>query len=141
LYRQVVDEIGVSFPERHYDLAAQILAGAIKRAKDSGGAVDAALGSVAEEKGREFGMPGDFPGALKGLGYEPAPDGSGGYLLLNCPFHRLSADHQELVCSMNGSFLAGAAGASGLSSNSVTADPDHERGHCCARIHGDQRDA
>ncbi|VXB03128.1 conserved hypothetical protein [Arthrobacter sp. 9V] len=133
LYCPVVDEIGVSFPERHYDLAGHIMAAALKRAGD-GAPVAAALQEVAAAKGSELGRPDDFPGVLRDLGYQPVSDTSGGYRLLNCPFHRLSQDHREVVCAMNGAFLAGAARASGLSADVVVPVPDHGPGHCCARI-------
>jgi predicted ArsR family transcriptional regulator len=134
LYRPMVDEIGVSIPERHYDLAGHLMAAAIQRAESDGAPVEAALREVASARGRELGRPGDFLGAISELGYHPTPDASGGYRLLNCPFHRLSLDHKEVVCAMNGAFLSGAATASGLSADVVVPDPDHGPGHCCARI-------
>lgn len=134
LYRPMVDEIGVSIPERHYDLAGHLLAAAIQRAEASGAPVAAALREVASARGSEFGRPGDFIGAISELGYGPTPDAFGGYRLLNCPFHRLSRDHRDVVCPMNGAFLNGAATASGLTTHVVVPDPDHGPGHCCARI-------
>jgi predicted ArsR family transcriptional regulator len=140
LYSPVVDEIGVSIPERHYDLAGHIMAAALKRAGD-GAPAATALHEVAAAKGSQLGRPGDFPGALRDLGYEPVADASGGYRLLNCPFHRLSLDHKEVVCAMNGAFLDGAARASGLEAGVVVPDPDHGPGHCCARITALQYDS
>ncbi|MFK0038943.1 helix-turn-helix transcriptional regulator [Paenarthrobacter sp. NPDC090517] len=134
LYRPKVDEIGVSIPERHYDLAGHLMAAAIQRAEADGAPVEATLREVAAAKGRELGRPGDFLVAISELGYEPTPDASGGYRLLNCPFHRLSRDHKDVVCGMNGAFLNGAATASGLSADVVVPDPDHGPGSCCARI-------
>ncbi|MBT2586057.1 metalloregulator ArsR/SmtB family transcription factor [Arthrobacter sp. ISL-95] len=140
LYSPVVDEIGVSIPERHYDLAGHILAAALKSASD-GASVAAALHDVAALKGSELGRSGDFTGVLRDLGYEPVADAAGGYRLRNCPFHRLSQDHEEVVCAMNGAFLTGAARTSGLSADSVVPDPDHGPGHCCARIAAPKHDS
>lgn len=134
MYRPVVDEIGVSIPERRYDLAGHLMAAAIRRAEIDGSPVGEALREVADAKGSELGRPGDFLGALAELGYEPSPDDSGGYRLHNCPFHRLSRDHKEVVCAMNGALLRSAAAASGLTGEMVVPDPDHGPGHCCARI-------
>ncbi|MEV7604637.1 helix-turn-helix domain-containing protein [Paenarthrobacter sp. NPDC089322] len=134
LYRPLVEEVGVSIPERQYDLAGDLMATAITRSLAEGVPVQDVLLEVATTKGREAGRPGDFLGALRNLGYEPATDGSGGYRLLNCPFHRLSRDHQAVVCTMNGAFLKGAAAASGAGEEAVLPDPGP--GHCCARIAG-----
>lgn len=134
LYIPAADEIGVSIPERHYDLAGHLMAAAIHRTVDDGAAVVAALRDAAAAKGRELGKPGDFLGVLSELGYEPSSDASGGYQLLNCPFHRLSRDHKDVVCAMNGALLGGAAIASGESADVVVPDPDHGPGSCCARI-------
>ncbi|WP_309073052.1 helix-turn-helix domain-containing protein [Paenarthrobacter sp.] len=134
LYIPVMDEIGVSIPERRYDLAGHLMATAIKRAEAGGAPVAAALREVAAAKGSESGRPGDFLGAISELGYQPTPDASGGYRLLNCPFHRLSRDHRDVVCAMNGAFLNAAATASGLSADVVEPVPDHGLGQCCARI-------
>lgn len=132
LYRPIIDEVGVSIPARQYDLAGDLMAAAIARSLAGDVPVRDALLEVADSKGREAGRPGDFLGALADLGYEPAADDAGGYRLLNCPFHRLSQDHQAVVCAMNGAFLKGAATASGLSADDVLPDPGP--GHCCARI-------
>ncbi|UXM90362.1 helix-turn-helix transcriptional regulator [Paenarthrobacter sp. JL.01a] len=132
LYSPEVQEVSASIPERNYDLAGHLMAGAISRSTAEGIPVGAALIDVARGKGRESGKPGDLPGALRDLGYEPSADGLGGYRLRNCPFHRLSQDHEDVVCTMNGAFLSGVASASGLSEDCVILDPG--AGHCCARI-------
>ncbi|MGJ3188799.1 helix-turn-helix transcriptional regulator [Paenarthrobacter sp. FR1] len=132
LYKPALDEVGVSVPARHYDLAGDLMATAILRSSAGGVPVVEALLQVAESKGRDAGRPGDLMGALADLGYEPLPDSAGGYRLINCPFRRLSRDHAEVVCSMNGAFLRGAAEASGLDPSVVV--PHASTGHCCARI-------
>ncbi len=69
---------------------------------------------------------------LSAAGYRPEPDIHGGFLLPNCPFHRLSQAHADVVCSMNGAFLRGAAEACGIESERVV--ESDKPGHCCARI-------
>ncbi|MCD4849255.1 transcriptional regulator [Arthrobacter sp. AK01] len=132
LYTPVLDEVGASVPARQYDLAADLMAAAIEGSSDQGTPAAEVLMAVADAKGRKAGRPGDFLGVLADLGYEPAQDATGGYRLLNCPFHRLSQDHHAVVCSMNGSFLAGVAVASGRDTGAVVQDSG--AGHCCARI-------
>ncbi len=132
LYTPVLQEVGASVPARQYDLAGDLLATAIARSSAQGLPVTEVLLAVADAKGRKAGRPGDFLGVLTDLGYEPAQDATGGYRLLNCPFHRLSQDHQAVVCSMNGAFLSGVAAASGRDTGVVLQDPG--AGHCCARI-------
>ncbi|MDR6989021.1 putative ArsR family transcriptional regulator [Paenarthrobacter nitroguajacolicus] len=132
LYAPVLDEVGVSVPSRQYDLAGDLLAAAVLLASAGDVPVTQALLEVAGTKGRQSGRPGDFVKALADLGYEPVSDDSGGYRLLNCPFHRLSQDYPRVICPMNGAFLAEAAEASGLDSRVVQSDPGP--GHCCARI-------
>jgi predicted ArsR family transcriptional regulator len=132
LYRPDMAEVSASVPERNYDLAGDLLASGISHSLADGIPVSEALLKVAGAKGQSVGRPGDFLGALADLGYQPSAYAAGGYRLLNCPFHRLSQDHQEVVCAMNGAFLQGAAMASGLNPAAVV--PDAGPGHCCARI-------
>ncbi|MDR6435783.1 putative ArsR family transcriptional regulator [Paenarthrobacter nicotinovorans] len=132
LYVPVVDEVGVSVPPRHYDLAGDLLASAISHSATADVPIAEALAEVAATKGRQIGGDGDFAATLAGLGYEPVPDGEGGYNLLNCPFHRLSQEHREVVCAMNGAFLSGVADT--LAADAVEVVPDLGPGHCCARI-------
>jgi predicted ArsR family transcriptional regulator len=68
---------------------------------------------------------------LTRLGYEPRPDGDA-LTLGNCPFHRLSADHRELVCGMNRQFvqsLRDQLGCEHLETTDVEPGPG-----CCVRI-------
>ncbi|WP_281451169.1 helix-turn-helix transcriptional regulator [Paenarthrobacter nitroguajacolicus] len=132
LYSPDLQEVGASVPDRNYDLAGHLMAEAISRSTSEGVPVGAALLDVAEDQGRESGKPDDLLGALKELGYVPSADQSGGYRLLNCPFHRLSQEHEDVVCTMNGAFLRGVASGSGSRADCVVPDPG--TGHCCARI-------
>ncbi|MFJ5954942.1 helix-turn-helix transcriptional regulator [Paenarthrobacter sp. NPDC092416] len=132
LYLSALAEVSASVPERHYDFAGEIMAAAIARSMTDDIPVREALVDVAYSSGRAAGRPDDFFDVLEGLGYEPARDDAGGYRLLNCPFHRLSQGHADVVCAMNGAFLKGAASGSGLLEDSVAEDLG--AGHCCARI-------
>ena len=132
LYVPLFAEIGVSVPERNYDLAGVVLASAVSAAMEDGGSAREALLGTARAKGAEAGAGGgDFLDVLAGQGYRPQAD-DGGHALLNCPFHSLSRSHPEVVCAMNGAFLAGVADACGVDAARVAADD--RPGHCCARI-------
>ncbi|AXJ11482.1 metalloregulator ArsR/SmtB family transcription factor [Arthrobacter sp. PM3] len=153
LYRAAVQEVAASVPERHYDLAAELLVSAVEAATHDGGSPRDALLRAARSRGESAAAAaagavageGDaavFADFLAGEGYGPADDGGGGLLLLNCPFHRLAAGHADVVCAMNGAFLCGAATALGVDPERVEALPIEalrERGaaqpaQCCARI-------
>lgn len=173
LYRAAVDEVAASVPDRHYDLAAELLVSAIEAASSDGGSPRDALlrtarakgQSAAEEaaraSGREpagdaratgggaapetaggHGSAAPFADFLMGQGYCPADDGTGGLVLLNCPFHRLAAGHADVVCAMNGAFLGGASAVLGVDPGRVEALPieglreqgSAQPGQCCARI-------
>lgn len=133
LYAVAQAEISASVPPRHYDLAAALLAAAVQRALDSGENVGDAMAAVAYEEGCRLGMEtGDIHQLLINAGYSPEPDGEGGTIMANCPFHRLSQDHTGVVCSLNSSLLAGALDGCADSNHDLA--PDTEISHCCARL-------
>lgn len=148
LYRAAVDEVAASVPDRHYDLAAELLVSAIETATSDGGSPREALLRAARAKGQSAvesaaratrpepagaigagdaetaGGPdgaGPFADFLTGQGYCPADDGAGGLVLMNCPFHRLAAGHTDVVCAMNGAFLVGASAALGIDPGRIEA--------------------
>ena len=147
LYRAAVDEVAASVPDRHYDLAAELLVSAIETQPADGGSPREALLWAARAKGRSAvesaaratgaagggrragdaeaaGGPdgaGPFADFLAGQGYCPADDGGGGLVLMNCPFHRLAAGHADVVCAMNGAFLGGASAALGIDPGRIEA--------------------
>ncbi|MHC6230378.1 helix-turn-helix transcriptional regulator [Arthrobacter sp. MMS24-T111] len=133
MYRRAAGEVGATVPDRNYDLAGELMAAAIEASEAGSGPVGEALRAAAFRKGCELaeaaGSMGDF---LAQAGYRPQDDGDGGYLLPNCPFHRLSNQHASVVCDMNGAFLRGAAAGCGGHGDRV-ASVDLP-GHCCARI-------
>jgi predicted ArsR family transcriptional regulator len=113
LYRRSAREVAVTLPQRHYDLAGQILAAAVEAAARDGVPVLEAVHRAAADCGRRLGA-GDQPrdgssGAspldniavtLAGQGYEPRVQ-DGVLVLANCPFHALAREHTALVCGMN----------------------------------------
>lgn len=133
LYAVSIGEVAASVPTRHYDLAAELLAAAVQRSIDSRVAVEQALAEVAFDAGKRLGAEaGTIHNVLSSTGYDPRPDGEGGTIMANCPFHRLSQDHAGVVCFLNGSLLNGAL--AGCADGLHAVEPDAELSHCCARI-------
>jgi predicted ArsR family transcriptional regulator len=145
LYRRAGTEIALSVPERHYDVAALLLAEAVEVATDRSVPVADALRGVAREYGATIGAPLHMPKApsrrrrveqltelLREHGYEPHAVGST-ITLRNCPFHALAEEHRELICCMNLELLRGAVGAAGLEDDVARRDP--APGRCCVSLH------
>src|SRR6185312_10204161 len=127
LYRRAEREVSVSLPARQYDLAAGLLAAAVKQATETGTPVAETLTRVATERGRELGEravehAGKRPSrralvnaamsVLDEQGYEPRAAGDE-VVLGNCPFHALVDEQRDLVCGMNLDLLRGMAAAVG----------------------------
>ena len=150
VYARSRREFAVSVPPREYELAARLLAAAVDA--DTGGAsrlmlLDAAR-EFGTELGAEIGLPGDAkPGAvpavkavLRQYGYEPRTGEDGLVELHNCPFHRLVASHQDLVCGMNLALIQGLMSAIDAPGVRPSLDPKPER--CCVVLGPDrQREA
>ncbi|WP_026555523.1 helix-turn-helix transcriptional regulator [Arthrobacter sp. 35W] len=133
LYKAAVTEVSASVPERHYDLAAALLARAVERSMATGAPVAESLGEVAYFEGVERGeREGSMEAVLDATGYAPQDDGDGGFVLANCPFHRLAREHTEVVCSLNGALLTGAL--AGCADPGLRVVPDPDGPYCCARI-------
>jgi predicted ArsR family transcriptional regulator len=133
MYRPVADEIGASVPDRNYDLAGELMAAAIEKSTTVGEPIDHTLPAESYRKGEAMAEGvANLEDFLAQAGYRPQPDGDGGFLLPNCPFHRLSDKHPGVVCIMNGAFLQGAADRLEASGGRVV--PADVPGHCCARI-------
>ena len=139
LYRRSDREFSVSLPPRRYDLVGDILASAIESAATGGTTIDAAVDSAATAKGQALGSliehtAGDdldlLAGALTDQGYEARVEESS-VVLANCPFHDLAADHTELVCAMNRSYVQGVANGLGLIRLQAHLEP--EDGLCCVK--------
>jgi predicted ArsR family transcriptional regulator len=141
LYRRADREIAVSLPERHYDLAGQILARALERAARDGVDPVEATRTEALEEGRRIGRTpaGEVPpgagdereravAALAGGGYEPRLCGAD-VVLANCPFHALAREHTALVCGMNQALVKGVLEGLGCPGLEAVLDPQPDL--CC----------
>ncbi|KQR54245.1 hypothetical protein ASF88_05435 [Leifsonia sp. Leaf336] len=131
-YSLACDEFAAAVPPRRYDLAGELLASAVELSDSSGRPVRECLLSVAAESGaRRSDATRPLDGTLGDLGYEPVDDDRGGFVLANCPFHRLSSRHTDVICSANVAYVAAlSAGAS---------DPRETwleplAGGCCVRV-------
>lgn len=132
-YRPAVSEISASIPDRHYELAGDLMAAAITESAATGEPAAAALQRLARAAGEKMGAEaGTIETVLERNGYEPEPDDAGGYVLRNCPFHRLARNHIDVVCTLNGALLGGAV--AGCRDNRHEAVPDPDGPYCCARI-------
>jgi len=141
LYRRAECDVAVTLPERHYDLAAGLLASAVDESA-TGETPRAALARLAFERGSELGVAarGDDDAedgravalrALEQNGFEPRAEG-GAVTLANCPFHRLAREHTELVCGMNLRLLAGVL--EGATAGELAAGLQPSPGRCCVRL-------
>jgi predicted ArsR family transcriptional regulator len=144
LYHRAAGEIALSIPERHYDLAAELLTRAVENAADGSVTVADALHTVAREEGRSIGellRPSDghsrrelidqLAELLSDQGYEPQVEDST-ITLRNCPFHALAKEHQELVCGMNLEFIKGLIEAGDLPDTAARLNP--APGRCCVSL-------
>jgi predicted ArsR family transcriptional regulator len=138
LYSRATEELEVSLPPRHYDLAAELLATAVEesRSPETARALKRAalrlgqrLGAeLSDAKGRDR-RTRALSAVLRDRGYEPYTDDEGVVRLRNCPFHRLAADHTDLVCGMNLSMMKGLVGTDPDIGVKAVLDP--RPGQCC----------
>ena len=136
LYRRAESAVEVSIPERHYDLAGDLLASALADAEATGERPATALARAAQERGRELGRAAAAgrAGVLRLLeehGFEPREE-DGGVTLRNCPFHVLARRHTELVCGMNHRLLEGVLEA--VRDTGLVTRPRPTEGRCCVRM-------
>lgn len=132
LYRRAPSEIAVTLPERHYELAGDVLASAIEQADETGEPVRLAVRRVAGEAGRAAGTSAaSFEDALETNGFEPRTEQGGDIVLGNCPFHQLARRHTQIVCDLNLELVRGVAEGAGDQHHSIVQDPD--AGRCCVR--------
>lgn len=143
LYRRSSRELTVSFPQRHYDVAAELLATALDRLDAPSSAE--AVAAVAREQGAHAGLEARHAAGrrtgrgrlrtalldlLRGSGYAPEVDPtSGAVSLRNCPYHTLAESHRTLTCGMNLAWADGVADALGNSGLRPELDP--KPGYCC----------
>jgi predicted ArsR family transcriptional regulator len=136
LYRRAECSVSVSLPERRYDLAGELLAGALAEAEASGERPAAVLGRRARDRGRDLAAdagtgPDAVVGVLEEHGFEPRHQDDG-IALANCPFHTLAQEHTELVCGMNLQLLRGVV--EGVPDAGLSASLHPEAGLCCVRL-------
>ena len=132
LYRRADDEVAVSVPERHYDLAGELLAGAVEDSARNGEPARNALLRRARAAGRDLGQQaGSLEDVVRDHGYVPRTGPDGATVLANCPFHRLAQRHTDVVCHLNLELLRGAAEAT-ADARPVVLDPAPDR--CCVAI-------
>lgn len=132
LYAPTVREVSVSLPQRHYDLAAELLAAAVDESARTGEPVQETLSHAAAQAGRAIGAEGALEDSLARYGYQPVREEDGSIIMRNCPFHRISKTHTATVCGMNLDLLAAATDVAGQSGSAAVLDP--APGRCCVRI-------
>jgi predicted ArsR family transcriptional regulator len=143
LYARSSRQLSVILPERHYDVAGQLLATAIENSASQGTTPSDALNAAAAGWGRNVADqaraaagPRPSPERLLGCtcqalaenGYEPHSSG-GAIVLRNCPFDALAREHTELVCGMNLAILDAATEQLPEISLAARLEPSPDR--CC----------
>jgi predicted ArsR family transcriptional regulator len=137
LYRRSDVPVEVSLPQRHYDLAGELLAAAMVEAEQSGEPPRMVLERRAFRRGQELaaGVPtggaAAVVGVLEDAGFEPRVT-DGVVALANCPFHALAQQQTTLVCGMNLSLLGGVL--DGIRDAGLVASLHPEPGMCCVRL-------
>ncbi|WP_051866147.1 metalloregulator ArsR/SmtB family transcription factor [Streptomyces griseus] len=133
LYKRSAQQVTVSLPERHYELAGRLLAQALEESEATGEPVRTCLRRKAKELGTRLGAEGqaDAFDLLERYGFEPRHEGDA-ILLGNCPFHALAREHTQTVCDMNLHLLGGVL--DGLGEGGLQARLAPGPGHCCVRL-------
>ena len=135
LYRRSNRQIGISLPERRY----QLFAGPLNEARDA--RVKTRLANATRSFGQALGASyrrptgrGSFrmlSHVLDRLGAEPYDD-DGAVRLRNCPFDTVAASYPELVCGTNLHLIEGLI--EGLEVDRVKARLDPRPGQCCVAL-------
>ncbi|MET0481218.1 MAG: helix-turn-helix domain-containing protein [Mycetocola sp.] len=134
LYRPATAEVSASVPERHYDLAAELLSSAVEESDRTGAPIGETLRRVSTEFGHALGTAeGNLNAVLESTGYEPVDDDAGGLLLSNCPFHQLAQSHTQTICGANVAMLRGAVDGAGECDRRVDFEPRTD-GYCCVHV-------
>jgi predicted ArsR family transcriptional regulator len=131
LYSPAETEVSVSVPPRDYEFAARLLAEAAEAEPSAAAALHAVAARTGHDLGEES-RESSLSESLAERGYEPYEDEAGVIRLRNCPFHRLAAEHRDLVCGMNQAYLEGFL--EGLDRDDLTADLEPAPGRCCVAI-------
>ena len=141
LYRRSDRRLNISIPARNYELMARLLASVVKQ-------TEAASATLIESRARAFGV---SKGAaarkvmsrtvsrkrllealvaeLTTLGFEPFDDARGSLRLRNCPYHDMSREDSDFVCSTNLAMMRGVI--KGLDLTDVSPALEPTEGRCC----------
>lgn len=134
LYTVAHTEISASIPHREYPLAADLMAKAIERASAQNRPIGIVLAEVARETGNEIGAQArSITQVLTDHGYRPEERADGSLGLLDCPFHQLSTNYRDTVCTMNLELLTAVVQGTQAPYKACFEAPSHE-GHCCVRL-------
>jgi predicted ArsR family transcriptional regulator len=146
LYKRSAREVAVSLPERHYDVAAHVMAEAITQAEETAVPIGDALRQAARQTGHALGEEAKRKAGprrsrahelravqevLADTGYEPHA-AEHGLSLTNCPFHALAKTHTSLVCGINLELIDSLLQVSGPGDARAELRPSP--GRCCVRI-------
>lgn len=146
LYRRSGRQLALTLPERHYELAAELLANAVEDADRHGTPIRQALRRVARDAGHGLGVEArqraraghtDRPPlesvaeALAAHGYEPRLDADT-LVLANCPFDALARNHTQLVCGLNLDLIQAFLDETDHDHLSARLDPGP--GRCCVTV-------
>ena len=101
LYRATTTEVMASIPERHYELAGELLAAAIERAERDGIPVERARLKRMPSAGASARARRRSRTRSAAAATPPPKTGGAGLTLENCPFHALATRHTPLVCGAN----------------------------------------
>jgi len=139
-YEPTAKEVSVQFPQRRYELLAELLVRSLERLDPE------QAGNVAEEIGREYGEQlvaelGDVGGidatirsvaeTMLGLGFETQGDTAHRSLITSsCPFAGTADSHPDIVCRLDKGIVRGLTGGSD-DAVSVTVTPRTDRGGLC----------
>jgi predicted ArsR family transcriptional regulator len=139
LYRRSNRQIGISLPERQYELLAQLFAGPLSGVRDA--RIKTRLTNATRKFGQALGASYRRPAGqgslrmlshvLERLGAEPYDDG-GVVRLRNCPFDTVASSYPEVVCGTNLNLVEGVI--KGLGVARVTARLDPRPGQCCVAV-------
>lgn len=134
LYFIAQTEIAASVPHREYPLAADLMAKAIERSSAQNRPVNVVLAEVAREVGSDIGAKaGSIKQVLTDHGYRPAERENGSVGLLDCPFHQLSTNYRDTVCTMNLELLTAVVEETRAPYTACFDAPDRD-GQCCVRL-------
>jgi predicted ArsR family transcriptional regulator len=141
-------ELGITIPQRHYELVGELLVDALAQATPDEAPLATAT-RIATAKGKQLGTHLRLTRALGRLGpertltaaselleqhgYEPQRSSQHTLRLRNCPFHTLARRAPEIVCAINQALLDGLL--RGLGDQRVQAVLIPRPNACCVELH------